>query len=152
MRLQPKRACAQHRIDGSLPPPCGFIVRAVDLAMVASTQGDGELIADLVAERPALCEAQMVSIRRSAIANQAGLLGYIPDVIPIANPARLRQSRHALIDHLRSRPVLRPLGWMRAVRSQRLLNFVRGLRLTCGARRKARQSGLKTLLHGLRVG
>ena len=120
--------------------------------MVPSTQGDGELIADLAAERPALREAQMVGIRRSATANQARLLGHISDVIAVANPARLRQSQHALIDHLRSRPVLRLLGWMRAVRSQRLLNFVRRLRLICGARRKARQSGLESFLDALRIG
>jgi hypothetical protein len=42
--------------------------------MVAAAEWDGEFVADLAAERPALREAQMVSITRLPAADQARLL------------------------------------------------------------------------------
>jgi hypothetical protein len=71
-------------------------------AMMSSTQGDGELIADLSAERPALRKAQVVGIRRLTTANQTRLLGHMSDVVAVSHSARFRQSQHALIDSLRS--------------------------------------------------
>jgi hypothetical protein len=67
----------------------------MDLAMVSSAQWDGELVTHLAAERRVLREAQVMGVRGSAAANQARLLGNEPDVIPVANPARLRQRQHA---------------------------------------------------------
>jgi len=74
MRRQPKSAGAEHGIDTSLNPPCGFVAAAMDLAMVASTQGNSEFIADLASKRLQLREAEMVSVRGLAATNQAGLL------------------------------------------------------------------------------
>ena len=78
---------------GSMPasPPCGFIAAVVNLAMMASTQRDRELVADFAAESAALGKAQMMGIRGLSAADQARVLGDRPDVIPVANPARLRQ-------------------------------------------------------------
>ena len=117
--------------------------------MVSSTQRHGELIADLSAECPALRKAQVVGIAGLAPANQTRLLGHMSDVIAVANPARLRQRQHTFVDHLRSRPVLR-LRCRRALSSRGLLPCP--LRLIGLGRRKARQSRLEALLHGLRIG
>ena len=122
MRFEPQRAGRNGRINSDLPPPRGFVAATMHLAMVPSTQGHGELIADLAPERPALRKAQVMGIRGLATANQTRLLGHMSDVIAVPNPARLRQGQRALIDHLRSRPVLR-LRWMRAVRSRGLRDF-----------------------------
>ena len=68
--------------------------------MVSPAQWHGEFIADLTAERLTLRKAHVVGIRWLSTANEARLLGNEPDVIPVTNPARLRQSEHALIDAL----------------------------------------------------
>ena len=45
-----------------------------------------------------LRKAQMVSIRRTPAADQARLLGYRFDMLPVANPTRRRQCQYALVD------------------------------------------------------
>ena len=54
MRFKPQRASSHSWINSGIPPPCDFIAVAVNLAMVPSTQWDGELIADLAPECRAL--------------------------------------------------------------------------------------------------
>ena len=100
MRFEPQRAGRNSRINSYLPPPSGFVATAMHLAMVSSTQGDGELIADLSAECPALREAQVMGIAGLATANQTRLLGHMSNVIAVANPARLRQCQHTFVDRL----------------------------------------------------
>jgi hypothetical protein len=56
MGLQPKRAGAYDMIDADIRPPCGFIAGPIDLAVMASAQRNGELMARLATERAALCE------------------------------------------------------------------------------------------------
>jgi hypothetical protein len=51
MTLQPQGTSGNGRIDTRLFPPCHFIATAVDFSMMAATQGDRELIADLAAKR-----------------------------------------------------------------------------------------------------
>jgi hypothetical protein len=51
MCLQPKSASGDGRIDTGLIPPRRFIAAAMDFAMVPSTEGNDELIADLAAKR-----------------------------------------------------------------------------------------------------
>jgi hypothetical protein len=91
MRFEPQRASRECRIDPDVPPPCGFVAAAVDLPMVSPTQRDRELVADLTPERPGLRKPQMVSIRGSSAANQTRMCSDRFDVIPVTNPARLRQ-------------------------------------------------------------
>lgn len=98
MRFEPQHPGRTGWINSALPPPSGFVAAAVDLTMMASAEGDGELVTDLAAECPALRKTQVMGIRRLAIANQTGLLGHIPDVAPVTDPARLRQGKYALID------------------------------------------------------
>jgi hypothetical protein len=52
MAFQPQGTRGNGRINAHLFPPCRFIATAVDLAMMATTQGDRELIADFAAKRP----------------------------------------------------------------------------------------------------
>ena len=106
MRVQPQCAGRDNWINTGIPPPRGFITAAMDLAMVSSTQWNGVLIADLAAEGTALCKSEVVGIRGSATANETRVLGDSFDVIAVANPARLRQGQHALIDCLGSRAKL----------------------------------------------
>jgi hypothetical protein len=86
----------------------------VDLAVMAATQGNGELIADLAAKGPALAKAKMMGIAGLATANQTRMLGDGLDVLAVPNPARLRQRQNRLVDPWRSRPELslprRPAG------------------------------------------
>ena len=59
--------------------------------MMTPAQGDGELIADLSAECAALCEAEVMSIRRLPAADQTWMGGDELDVLAVTNPARLWQ-------------------------------------------------------------
>ena len=70
----------------------------MNLAVVAATQGNCELVADFTAERQALAKAQMMGIAGLATANQARMLGDGLDVVAVPNPARLRQCQNRLVD------------------------------------------------------
>jgi hypothetical protein len=61
----------------------------VDFAMMSPAQRHGELVADLAPKRAASREPQMMRVARSAAANEARLMRYISDVIPITDPAGL---------------------------------------------------------------
>ena len=63
MRFEPQCAGGGGRIHPDVSPPGGFIATVMNLAMVSSTQWDGELIADLPPECPALRKSEMVGIR-----------------------------------------------------------------------------------------
>ena len=98
MRLQPKRAGLDGRINAGLPPPIGLLPAAVQLAMVTPAQRDSELIADLAPEGRMLCKSQVMRVRGPPAANQARLLGNRFDMIAVADPPRLWDGQHALID------------------------------------------------------
>jgi len=50
MGFKPKDASRRARIDAGLLPPCGFVAAAMHLAMMAPTEWNSELIADLAPE------------------------------------------------------------------------------------------------------
>ena len=106
MRFKPQCAGGDSRIDPGVLPPSGFVAAMMHLAMVSSTQGNGELITDLTAECTALRKSQVVGIRRSATANETRVLGNRFDVIAVPNPAWLRQGQRALVDRVGSRATL----------------------------------------------
>ena len=133
MRFEPERASGDAGIDPGLPPPCGFIAVAVDLAMVSPAQGDGELIAHLAPERPLLRKAQMMGVGRSPAADETGLLGNELTVIAVPNPARFGECQQALVDRVDRR---------------RHFHIIR----MCGAGSKSRHRGLEGLLDPLGVG
>ena len=60
----------------------------MNLAVVASAQGDRELVTHLAAERPDLGEAQMVRIARLPAANEAGVPGDVSHMIAVTKPTR----------------------------------------------------------------
>jgi hypothetical protein len=62
----------------------------MDLTVVSATEGDGELVADLAAERRCLGKAQMMGISGTAPADEARLLGYRFDVVTVTNPPGCR--------------------------------------------------------------
>ena len=70
----------------------------MNLAMVTAAQWHGEFIAHLAAEGWALREAHVVGVRGLPATDQARLLGNEPDVIAVADPPRLREGKHALVD------------------------------------------------------
>ena len=57
----------------------------MELAMMPATKWDCELVADFATKRALLREAQMVSIRRCAAADQAAIARYRAHVFPITN-------------------------------------------------------------------
>jgi len=61
----------------------------MDLTVVTAAQRDGELVADLSTECPALRVSEVVGIRRTSPANKTRVLGDSFDVISITNPSRL---------------------------------------------------------------
>jgi hypothetical protein len=66
--------------------------------VVSSAQRDRKLVARLTAQRSALRKAQVMGIRGSASANQAGLLGHISNMLTVTNPTRLRQRQNTLVN------------------------------------------------------
>ena len=98
MGLQPQRAGSDGRIDTGLFPPRGFIATAMDLAVVATAQRHGELIAHFSPERAVLREPQMMGIGGPAAADQARLFGHELDVGLVTKAARLGMDQLALVD------------------------------------------------------
>jgi hypothetical protein len=102
MGLLPQVVRDRRRIDARNLPPGNFVAVAMELTMVAATEWDGELVADFAAERPALRESQVMSIAGLPATDQAGLLGDKPQVVAIADAARLGEGKYRLVDAARS--------------------------------------------------
>src|SRR5664280_1349095 len=97
----------RQRIDLYPLPPCRLVAMPVQLAVMDTAYRDGELVADLAAERPRLGKTQMVSIGRGAAAHHAGLGGHEFAVVLVAQPNGL--GRHAATADAR-------LFWKRCLR------------------------------------
>jgi hypothetical protein len=70
----------------------------VQLAMVLSAKGYGEFVAGLQSETSRLSVSEVVWIGRPLRASNARLKGHEPEVLLVANAARLRMSEDALVD------------------------------------------------------
>ena len=70
----------------------------MDLTVMAAAQRHGELIADFAPECAVLHETQMMRICWPAAANETGLFGHKPHMIPVTNAARLGIGQMGLID------------------------------------------------------
>jgi len=68
------------------------------LAVVTAAERDHELVADLAAERAWLCEPQVMGVGGFAAADQTGLGGDEPKVLPVAVAPRLGDRQYALVD------------------------------------------------------
>ncbi len=89
MYFEPQGARRNQGIKPNFLPPCDFIAATVDLAMMPSAQGHGELIADLATECPCLGEAQMMWVGWPATADKTRLLGDVANMLAIPDAARL---------------------------------------------------------------
>jgi hypothetical protein len=69
----------------------------MQLAMVTATERDRELIAHLACKCYELREPQVVGIGGSTAADQARLLGDVPDVRSVADPPRFGMRQDALV-------------------------------------------------------
>ena len=90
--------------------------------MVAPAQRNGEFIADLARERSALCEAEVMGIRRSPAADQTGVSGNELDVIAVSKPSRFGQCKDALVDRRLGTPAIL---WRLRVLTPWLIDFYR---------------------------
>ena len=98
MRLQPQRTRCWKRINTYLLPPSGFITMTMELTVVSPAQWHHELIAHLATERTRLRKTQMMRIRRTPTANQAGLFDDMPDMAAVTNASRFGEFKAPLID------------------------------------------------------
>ncbi len=98
MGLQPKRAGLDSRINSGALPPILFVPAAVQLAMMAPAQWDGEFIADFAPEGGLLRKSQVMGVRGPSAANEGRLFGNRFDVIPVTHAAWLWYGQHALVD------------------------------------------------------
>jgi hypothetical protein len=108
MGFKPQHAGGDGWIDLGLAPPRRFIAAAVHLAMMAVTQRDRKFVADLAAERAALCESQVMGVRGLSAANEAGMLCNRLDAITDA--PRLGKRQRSLIDSIRPSAILSICG------------------------------------------
>src|SRR6516164_4090054 len=69
-------------------------------AVMSATEGNGELIADLAAERTGLGETEVVRVRGLAAAQQTRLLGDIAQMLPVAIAPWGSDREDALVDAL----------------------------------------------------
>jgi len=62
MRFKPQCARGNGRINPRISPPGGFTAAVMNFPMVSATQRDGEFVANLPPECPALRKSEMVGI------------------------------------------------------------------------------------------
>ena len=98
MRFAPKLLSGSESINTGLCPPCDFVTRAVNLAMVTAAKRDGEFVADFTPQGRRLREPQMMRIRRLSSAYQARPPGDVFHVMAIPKPTRFRERKRALVD------------------------------------------------------
>ena len=102
MGFEPQRSGAACRIDPDRLPPGRFVAAAVNFAMVTSTQGNRELIADFPAKGAALRKSQVMRIRRTSPTDEARLFGNEPEMIFVTNAARFLKRKGTLVDRASS--------------------------------------------------
>jgi hypothetical protein len=96
MGFAPKQARHAKRINPLTSPPCGFIAAAMEFAVVQAAHRNGEFVAHFARQSAALCETEMMRVRRLPAAHQARYSGDRPD--SVANPTGLGQREYALVD------------------------------------------------------
>ena len=82
--LLPELQRGGNRVDIEAAPPCGFVTRAMKLAVVDPADRDRELVADSASKRARLCKREVMRIRRHAAAHKAWLPQHESPVILIA--------------------------------------------------------------------
>ena len=75
----------------------------MNLTVMRAAQRHRELIAYLATERTGLHKPQMMRIRRTPTANQAGLFDDMPDMIAVTNASWFRKYQDTLVNLWQSR-------------------------------------------------
>ena len=70
----------------------------MNLTVMRPAQRHCELIAHLATERTGLHKTQMMRIRRTPTANQAGLFDHMPDMVAVTNASWFRKYQDALVN------------------------------------------------------
>jgi hypothetical protein len=123
-------------------PPGEFVANVVELAMMGAAEGDGELVADLAAERLGLGEADVVGVGRDGAAENARLRRHVAEMVLVAEATGFAEGEGALVDpattlggldaseagSIDQRHRLRDIGWSGSL--ERLQ------RTNCGFRRR----------------
>jgi hypothetical protein len=86
MGCKPQRAGGREWIYSAVSPPQCLIAAVMDLTVMRTAERHRELIAHLATEGSRLRKAQVVSIRRPPIANQARLFHDMPDMLAVDAP------------------------------------------------------------------
>ena len=68
--LAPQSICRTEWLNAELCPPCCFVARSMNFAVMPAAQGDRELITHLSSKCSALCKSEVVRIGRTPAANQ----------------------------------------------------------------------------------
>ncbi len=89
----PKLHCNRDRIDIPFSPPCSLVALIMKRPMVDVAQRNRPFVADLLSERLGLREPYMVGLGRVTAAYQAGLRSNEAQMIAVAGPGRLFESR-----------------------------------------------------------
>ena len=102
MGLLPKHPRDLQRLKIQLFPPIYFIAGLMQLPMIPTAKGHGELITDLHADGSGLGKAQMMRIGWLSPANETGLRGNQIKVCLVANALGLGDGELAFVDAPRS--------------------------------------------------
>ena len=98
MRLLPKLSGNAKGVDLEFFPPSSFIAGLMELAVMASAERDGELVADFDSQCARLCEAEMVRVARVATAYKARLGSHEAQMGFVASALGFGQGKNAFVD------------------------------------------------------
>jgi hypothetical protein len=85
-------------LNADLCPPCCFVARSMNFAVMSTAQGDRKLITHLSSEGSALCKSEVVRIGRTPAANQTRMSCDEFHVLSIADSSRLSVGKTARFD------------------------------------------------------
>ena len=84
--------------DIEVVPPCHFVASLMELTMVIATKRHCELITHLKPQRPGLCEAQVMRIRRLTSTNETWVRGNKSEVSLVTKALGLGNRQNALVN------------------------------------------------------
>ena len=98
MALSPQIAGTGEGIDLLILPPVALVAVIMEFTMMDITERNGELIAHLASQGMGLGEGEMMGLRGSAPADDAGLACHILQMSRLAQPLWFRESQRTLVD------------------------------------------------------
>jgi hypothetical protein len=97
-RRNPEHPRRREGINGPSLPPGDFVSDAMEVSVMDSAQGYGELVADLAPHCAGLGEPQMVGVGGASSTDQTGLCGNEPKVGFVANATGLANRKYTFVD------------------------------------------------------